>query len=62
LIEHEKGRFSPAFLFPKIAMLERFSVSRNRFPALSFALRIPDGKPLRTFPGIAQEHPPQPIV
>ncbi|NKL61861.1 hypothetical protein EHI47_16180 [Rhizobium leguminosarum] len=35
-------------------MLERFSFSQKRRTALTFCLHaIPDGKPLRTFPGIA---------
>ncbi|TPI44633.1 hypothetical protein FJW05_21750 [Mesorhizobium sp. B2-9-1] len=34
--------------------LEQFSVSRNRRTALNLCFcAIPDGKPLRTFPGIA---------
>ncbi|RUW64262.1 hypothetical protein EOA28_35520 [Mesorhizobium sp. M2A.F.Ca.ET.067.02.1.1] len=39
-----------------VPTLERFSVSRNRRTALSLCIyAIPDGKPLRTFPGIALE-------
>ncbi|PDS38576.1 hypothetical protein CO665_08745 [Rhizobium anhuiense] len=48
---------------PTRRALERFSFSRKRRTALTFCFyTIPDGKPLRTFPGIALDSVREPAA